>query len=91
MTRDGLVEVLARWVDAIRLSHPVRVAIDGVDAAGKTTLADELVAPLRRRGRSVVRASADDFHNPRALRYRAGRDSPEVYLREHRPASGPTG
>jgi hypothetical protein len=40
----------------------VRVAIDGVDGVGKTTLADELVAPLQLLGRDVIRASIDGFH-----------------------------
>ncbi|MFN8515402.1 MAG: hypothetical protein U0841_23010 [Chloroflexia bacterium] len=37
---------LARRIGAIRRSHPTRVAVDGVDAAGKTTLADALAAVL---------------------------------------------
>lgn len=60
----------------------MRVAIDGVDGAGKTTLADELVRPLRERGRPVLRASIDRFHNPRAVRYRRGPTSPEGYYRD---------
>lgn len=59
--------------------HPVRVAIDGPDAAGKTTLADELAARLRAAGRPVIRASVDDFERPRAERYRRGRDAAEGY------------
>jgi uridine kinase len=55
--------------------HPVRIAVDGPDAAGKTTLADELAERLRARGRHVVRAGVDGFHRPRAERYRRGRDS----------------
>jgi uridine kinase len=43
-------------------------------------LADELVEPLRRAGRQVVRASVDGFHNPRAVRYARGPDSPEGYF-----------
>jgi len=61
--------------------HPVRVAIDGVDAAGKTTLADELVQPLRRLGRTVIRASVDRFHNPAVVRRRRA-DSAESYFRD---------
>lgn len=57
----------------------VRVGIDGVDASGKTTLADELVHPLEQRGRQVIRASIDGFHRPRAERYRLGADSPKGY------------
>jgi uridine kinase len=78
-------ELLGRLADAIeraRRPHPVRVAVDGPDAAGKTTLADELAEVLGGRGRRVVRASIDGFHRPRAARYRLGPDSPEGYYRD---------
>jgi uridine kinase len=45
-------------------------------------LANELVQPIRKRGRSVIRASVDGFHNPRAVRYQLGRSSPEGYFRD---------
>jgi uridine kinase len=45
-------------------------------------LADELVEPLRSRGRSVVRASIDGFHNPRKVRHRQGRASPKGYYED---------
>ncbi len=54
----------------------VRVAIDGVDGSGKTVFADDLTGVLRAAGRTVVRVSVDDFHQPRALRHHRGRDSP---------------
>jgi uridine kinase len=83
---------LCRVFDAVlrwRTEHPaervLRVGIDGVDGAGKTTLADTLapligdaLAPPAR----AVRASIDDFHRPRADRYRLGRDSPEGYYQD---------
>lgn len=56
--------------------------MDGVDGAGKTTFADELAASLRELGREVIRVSADDFHHPRAMRYRLGRDSPAGFYRD---------
>lgn len=56
--------------------------MDGVDGAGKTTFADELAASLRELGREVIRVSADDFHHPRAVRYRLGRDSPAGFYRD---------
>jgi len=77
--RDGILEQLAEMIIRIKLPHPVRVAIDGVDAAGKTTLADELVNPLKTHGKTVIRSSADSFHNPRHIRYKRGVDSPEGY------------
>ena len=57
----------------------VRVGIDGVDGAGKTTFADALAWTLHQQGRPVVRVSVDDFHHPRAIRYARGRDSPEGF------------
>jgi uridine kinase len=75
-----MLEQLARSIAAVRLDHPTRVAIDGVDGSGKTALADELAEPVRRAGREVIRASVDGFHNPRAVRYCRGPDSPEGYF-----------
>lgn len=56
--------------------------VDGPDAAGKTTFADELALAFERAGFTAVRASFDDFHRPRAERYRAGRFSAEGYYRD---------
>ncbi len=77
MNRAAVLGQLADLIVSLEKSHPVRIAIDGVDAAGKTTLADELVGPVKQRGRPVVRASIDGFHRPRAERYRRGQESPE--------------
>lgn len=74
--------VLARVVDhliGLATTRPLRVAVDGVTAAGKSTLASELTRLVRERGRPAVHLSADDFHQPRAYRYRQGRDSPLGY------------
>jgi uridine kinase len=80
MTRSVCVEQLATAIAVVRLDHPTRVAIDGVDGVGKTTLAEELVEPLRRKSRQVIRASVDGFHRPRAVRYQRGVDSAEGYF-----------
>jgi uridine kinase len=62
-----------------------RVAIDGVDGVGKSSFADELAGVMEARGGSVVRASVDGFHHPRAIRYRRGRTSSEgFYLDSYR-------
>lgn len=81
MTLERL-EVLNAIVESIleiKRPHPLRVAIDGVDAAGKTTLAKELVPIIERYGRPVIHASIDNFHRPRVDRYRRGANSPEAY------------
>jgi uridine kinase len=70
-------EVLRRRDDGV-----LRVGIDGVDGAGKTTLADALAEALRADGVPVIRASVDGFHHPRAVRYRRGRESPEGFFRD---------
>lgn len=77
-----MIEVLAERIARVNRLHPVRVAIDGVDGVGKTTLADQLVDPVRRHGLAVIRASLDGFHNPRNVRYRLGRNSPEGYFQD---------
>ena len=76
LTRSALIDRLANLIDTRRSPHPVRVAIDGPDAAGKTTLADELAARLDSH-RSVIRASIDGFHLPADVRRRRGPLSPE--------------
>jgi uridine kinase len=80
LSRVRVVAAITDLITAVRRPHPIRVAIDGVDAAGKTTLADELATVIERRGRPVIRASIDGFHNPRAIRYRRGPISPEGYF-----------
>lgn len=60
----------------------MRVGINGIDAAGKTTLADELEPLIKARGRPVIRATIDGFHNPRAVRYARGPLSPQGYFQD---------
>ena len=82
MERSRLVNYLASRIIQIEQPHPIRVAIDGPDAAGKTTLAQELAVPLQARGRPVIRASIDGFHNPARVRHRRGPGSPEGYYHD---------
>lgn len=76
-SRDQLLGRLAEAIESVATEHPVRVAVDGPPAAGKTTLADALGLVLRKRGREVVRASIEGFLLPRRQRYQRGEDSPE--------------
>lgn len=75
-TRDELLSGLAEAVRSVTVAHPTRVAFDGVPGAGKTTLADELAVVLRAQGREVIRATIEDFLNPRSVRHPWG-DSAE--------------
>jgi uridine kinase len=69
LSRAKLLALLADSVEVRSVGRPVRVAIDGVAASGKTTMGDELAVVLRQRGRHVIRACVDDFHLPRDEQY----------------------
>ena len=75
---------VAEFIESCALPHPLRVAVDGRTASGKTILADEVATVLRSRGLQVIRTSVDGFHRPRAERHRRGRHSPEGYLEDAR-------
>jgi uridine kinase len=80
--RKRCLQALAGLILAVDRPHPVRVAIDGPDAAGKTTLADEVAPFVEASGRPVIRASIDGFHRPRAERVARGPESPEGYFND---------
>lgn len=61
------------------LGRHVLIGIDGVDGSGKTTFADELARALDALGVRSIRILLDDFHHPRVIRHRLGRDSPEGF------------
>jgi len=72
---DSLSEA-ASAIDRLARDRRLLIAVDGIDGAGKTTFADALA---ERTDRDTLRASVDDFHNPRVVRYRRGRDSAEGF------------
>lgn len=82
--REMVVAAVAEGISRVLRPHPVRVAVDGRTASGKTTLANELAGAVESTGRPVIRTSVDGFHNPRGVRYRLGRMSPEGYYRDAR-------
>lgn len=82
LERRALIHHLASSIAAFDCSARARVAIDGIDASGKTTLADELAPAIEALGRPVIRASVDGFHNAAAVRRRRGPSSAEGYYRD---------
>jgi uridine kinase len=82
MERQDVLQEVADRILAVRRDHPVRVGIDGVDAAGKTCFANELAPHLEKGGRNVIRASIDGFHHPKEIRIRQGALSAEGYYRD---------
>jgi uridine kinase len=79
-----VVEQVSSGIDSIKDGQPVRVAIDGRTASGKSTFARALSAQLMRCGRSVVHTTIDGFHNPKTIRYARGRMSAEGYYHDAR-------
>lgn len=82
MTRENLLHQLSALVVSLAHAHPLRVAVDGIDTAGKTMLADELAPLIEAQGRPVIRASLDGFHRPRSVRYQRGPDSAQGYYED---------
>jgi uridine kinase len=80
MTNDHGVQQIAEVVLRRKTARLLTVAVDGIDVAGKTTLADSLGNELQRREFHVIRASIDGFHNPAEVRYARGKLSPEGYF-----------
>jgi uridine kinase len=74
-----LAEEVARRKEEGR---PLKVAIDGRCASGKTFLADQLAQALRPAGFDVLRPSVDGFHHPREHRYRQGEYSAPGYYED---------
>jgi uridine kinase len=78
LNRGEALRRLARTLAALHPGHVPRVAVDGPDAAGKTTLADDLAGLISAR-RPVIRASIDGWHHPAKRRHQRGRESAEGY------------
>jgi uridine kinase len=79
LSRSELVASLAEEILHNYGKGRAIVAVDGLDGAGKTVFADALAAQLGIGNRAVFRASIDDFHNSRAVRYARGKNSPEGF------------
>jgi uridine kinase len=77
-TRSRVLERVASEIRSILGPGVTRVAVDGVDGAGKTCFASELASHFS--GVEVIRSSVDGFHNPRAVRYARGKASPEGFF-----------
>jgi len=83
-SRAQVLGSLAERILALPAGRPVRLAVDGRTASGKSTLARELLEAIEARGRPALVASLDGFHRPRAERYARGRLSAEGYYRDAR-------
>jgi uridine kinase len=78
--RDALVKQIADRITALGPDR-LRVGIDGLTAAGKTSFGHELAEAISQSGRAVLRASLDDFKRPWSERHLYDRESGEGYFR----------
>jgi uridine kinase len=72
-------DTICDHVLGLRLSHPIRIGVDGITASGKSTFARNLAERLRASNRPLIQTTLDGFHNPRSHRYRQGRGSAQGY------------
>lgn len=84
MTYAGVIDRVAAHLVGLETGHPMRIAIDGRTACGKSTFARALAARLEAQGRNVLYTTIDGFHNPKTIRYARGRMSAEGYYRDAR-------
>jgi len=82
MLRHELISTLAIKISQLKINHPIRVGISGITASGKTTLANELAKELQHKNKSVIRTSIDNFHHPKIIRYRQGKESAIGYYED---------
>ncbi|PEI87051.1 uridine kinase [Bacillus toyonensis] len=82
MIRQKRMKEIANHILKLNLTHPIRVGVSGITASGKTTFANELAEEIKKRGLPVTRASIDDFHNPRVIRYAKGKESARGYYED---------
>ncbi len=82
MNRKQRIKEIADHIVKLNLTYPTRVGVSGITASGKTTFANELAEEIKKRGLPVTRASIDDFHNPRVIRYTQGKESARGYYED---------
>lgn len=90
-SRGTALRNLLAELRAVRPGQRALIALDGVDGAGKTMLAHELVSlaktaaevPGHVSGRRVTAISIDGFHHSRAIRYAHGTGPDTFYRRSY--------
>ncbi|CUB46259.1 MULTISPECIES: uridine kinase [Bacillus cereus group] len=82
MSRKQSIKEIANHILMLSLTHPTRVGVSGITASGKTTFANEVAEEIKKRGLPVTRASIDDFHNPKVIRYTQGKKSARGYYED---------
>ncbi len=75
LNREDILDKLVSKIMTTKSDGIVKVAVDGLMASGKTTIAREISNRLKLEGVNVIQASVDDFFNSREVRYAKGFES----------------
>ncbi|WP_375001464.1 uridine kinase [Aeromicrobium sp. CTD01-1L150] len=78
----SVVGSVARHLMGRDVGHPLRVGVDGICGAGKSTFARELVATISSLGGPAIHLDSDGFHHVRERRHRQGRGSARGYYED---------
>lgn len=82
MSKKKLLEQIANNILRLKKNTPILVCIDGVDGAGKTYFAKDLAVRFKSSDQEIILCSVDNFHNPKNIRYRKGKNSAEGFYRD---------
>jgi hypothetical protein len=74
-----LVDELADRIAGTLADRRLRVAVDGAEATDPDGFAQQLVDPLRVRGRDARHVRSIDFLRPASIRFEQGRTNPEAF------------
>ena len=88
MSGAALLDEIVDRITAFPQDRRIRVALDGPPAAAPHDWAEQLVDPLRVRGRAVLHVPADGFLRPASERFELGRTNPDAYYERWRDDAG---
>lgn len=82
MKRQQLLSLLVDDIVSRKTDIPFMVAVSGITASGKSTLASEIYNELVHRGHNTIRASIDNFHQPASVRHSPAKESWRAYYED---------
>ena len=88
MSRPALLDEIADRISAFPPAQRVRVALDGPPTVAPGRWAEDLVGPLKVRGRWSLPVPADGFLRPASERFELGRANPDAFYEHWRDDAG---
>jgi uridine kinase len=84
MTENEIFKIIKQRIFELQKtkSKVIRVAINGIEGTGKTTLTEKLTYYLNSNEINAIHITIDGFHNTKQIRYKQGRDSAKGYYED---------